>query len=325
MNGKSLQIKILLAFAAVYFAWGSTYIAIRFAVETIPPFFMGAVRFLIAGAMLYSYARLRGAAVPELKQWIPAGIVGGLLLLCGNGAVVLAEKTVPSGMVSLLIAMVPIYFALLEWVRPGGKAPGGRSLMGLVIGTVGLLMLIGPDKITSTGVQLDPFGVVIVMLGSLAWSVGSLYSRSVKISDVPSMGIAMQTTAGGVLMLLASLALGEPARMDLSAVTMKSVVSVLYLIVFGSLIGFSAYVWLLRTVRPALVATYAYVNPVVAVLLGWILGGESLNTQSMLAGSVILSAVWLITGSTPKPAPEKTDPTESIEDPALIAKEKASV
>ena len=313
MNAKSLEVKILLAFAAVYFAWGSTYIAIRFAVETIPPFFMGGVRFLIAGGLLYLYARLRGAAVPQLRQWIPAGIVGALLLLCGNGAVVLAEKTVPSGMVSLLIAMVPIYFALVEWIRPGGKAPGLRTSIGLLIGTIGLLLLIGLDKITSAGAEpLDPRGVVIVMLGSLAWTVGSLYSRSVRIAESPSMAIAMQTLSGGVLMLLASIGLNETATVDLSAITMKSLVSVLYLIVFGSLIGFSAYVWLLKTVRPALVATYAYVNPVVAVFLGWLLGGEVLNTQSMIAGAVILSAVWLITGSQEKPSEPK--PAEAEED-----------
>lgn len=299
MNNQVSRLKVLSAFAAVYLAWGSTFIAIRFAVESIPPFLMAGSRFLIAGALLYVFARLRGALVPSLKQWIPATIIGTLLLVCGNGGVALAEKTVPSSLVSLLIAMVPVYFALLEWARPGGSPPGLRVGAGLLIGVLGFLMLVGPSHLFGTAAAIDMRGVVYVLAGSLCWSIGSLYSRGLKIADSPVMGIAMQTLAAGVLMLLISLGLNETARVDLAAIPLKAIFSVWYLIVFGSLVGYSAYIWLLQNVKSSLVATYAYVNPVVAVFLGWALAGEQLSLQTMLSAAVILSAVWIITQAGP--------------------------
>ncbi len=297
MDDRTLKYKIIAAFAAVYFFWGSTFIAIRFAVESIPPFLMASSRFLVAGAILYLFARIKGAAVPALKQWLPAFAMGALLLVFGNGSVVIAEKTVPSGVVSLLIAMVPIYFAVLEWIKPGGKAPNFKTSIGLIIGTVGLLLLIGPHKIISGTSDIDLKGVFIVLGGSLAWSIGSLLSKTVRISENPTMGLAMQTLAAGVMMIVLSCGFGEIASMQFSAVSAKSLISLLYLIVFGSLVGFTSYVWLLQTVSPTLVATYAYVNPVIAVLLGWLLAGEKVTGDTMLAGSVILMAVWLITQS----------------------------
>lgn len=307
MSDKSLRVQILAAFAAVYFCWGSTYIAIRFAVESIPPFLMAGGRFLIAGGLLYVWARARGAALPTLKQWIPAAIIGTLLLVCGNGGVVLAEKTIPSGMVSLLIAMVPIYFAMLEWIKPGGSAPGIRVSIGLVIGVTGLLMLIGPSNILSGTSSIDLRGVAYVFGASLCWSIGSMYSRTVRISESPTMGIAMQTLAGGLILSILSVAFNEPQHVDFSAIPMRAIVSVIYLIVFGSIVGFSAYVWLLQQVKPTLVATYAYVNPVVAVLLGWAMAGEPLTGQTLTAAAVILSAVWLITQAPKQLEPKPVD------------------
>ncbi|HNB24812.1 MAG TPA: EamA family transporter [Candidatus Melainabacteria bacterium] len=297
MDDRTLKYKIIAAFAAVYFFWGSTFIAIRFAVESIPPFLMASSRFLVAGAILYLFARFKGATVPALKQWLPAFAMGALLLVFGNGSVVIAEKTVPSGVVSLLIAMVPIYFAILEWIKPGGKAPNFKTSIGLIIGTIGLLLLIGPHKIMSGSSDIDLKGVFIVLGGSLAWSIGSLLSKTTRISENPTMGLAMQTLAAGIMMFVLSCGFGEIASMQFTAVSVKSLVSLLYLIVFGSLVGFTSYVWLLQTVSPTLVATYAYVNPVIAVLLGWLLAGEKVTADTMLAGSVILVAVWLITQS----------------------------
>lgn len=287
----SLNIKVLAAFAAVYFAWGSTFLAIRFAVESMPPFIMAGFRFLAAGAVLYVWARFRGATLPSMKQWLSAALIGFLLLVCGNGAVVIAEKTVPSGMVSLLIAMVPVYFALLEWLSPGGKAPSAKTIAGLSLGVFGLIMLVNPFKLSASASSLDLGGVCIVLAGSFAWSLGSMYSRSVKLSESPTMGLAMQTLAGGVLLTFISVLANEPKHLDLSLISMRSYLSLVYLIVFGSLIGFSAYVFLLKTVKPTQVATYAYVNPVVAVILGWLFAGERLNSETVLASAVILAAV----------------------------------
>jgi drug/metabolite transporter (DMT)-like permease len=312
MDDPSLKLKIIAAFAAVYFIWGSTYLGIRFAVESIPPFLMAGLRFTIAGLMLFFWARLRGAKMPQAKQWMHACIIGTLLLVMGNGAVVLAEQIVPSGVVSLLIAMVPVYFALLEWLKPGGKPPGIRVSLGLLTGIVGLIMLIGPDNIIGKTSSINMQGVLYVIIGSLCWSIGSLYSRSQKLSDSPAMGLSMQTLAAGIIMLLISFCVNEPQHFVLSSVSLKSALALGYLLVFGSLIGFSAYVWLLQTVRPTLVATYAYVNPVVAVFLGWAFAGESLNSSMIIAATVILCAVWIITQSAARPAPLAAKRTQAL-------------
>ncbi len=320
---RAMQIKVIAAFAAVYLAWGSTFVAIRFAIESLPPFLMAGLRFLIAGSILYVFARLKKAALPSGKQWASAFLIGFLLLVCGNGAVVIAEKTVPSGMVSLLIAMVPLYFALIEWLRPGGKAPSARSSAGLLTGVLGLILLISPQNISGSG-TIDLQGVLIVLLGSLAWSVGSIYSRSVHLSESLPMGIAMQTLAGGIILTLVSLLANEAQHLDISQVSGRSCLALAYLVISGSLVGFSAYVFLLKNVRASKVATYAYVNPVVAVLLGWLLGGETLTAHSLTAAAVILFAVWIITGATEEKAaksskPEKTNSKTEIESTEVVA------
>ncbi|MBX9722940.1 MAG: EamA family transporter [Candidatus Obscuribacterales bacterium] len=313
MTDKVSKLNLIAAFAAVYFFWGSTFLAIRFAVEAIPPFFMAGVRFAIAGGILYAWARFKGAALPTLRQWIPAFVIGTLLLVCGNGGVVLAERTVPSGLVSLMVAMVPVYFALMEWCRPGGSAPGLRVSIGLLVGVMGLLLLVGPANIFGGSSNIDLKGVAFVTVGSLCWSFGSLYSRTVKIAEHPAMGVAMQTLAAGLVLLLISILTNESKQLDITAISSKAILSVAYLIVFGSIIGFSAYIWLLQNVKSTMVATYAYVNPVVAVFLGWIIAGETVSAQTAIAASVILVAVWLITQAKPKPAPQAVLQTEHQE------------
>ena len=284
---------VVAAFAAVYTIWGSTYLAILFAIETIPPFLMAGVRFLIAGAVLYAWVRLRGAQRPPRQAWKHALVIGGLLLLGGNGAVVWAEQSVPSGVAALLVASVPFWMVLLDWLRPGGVRPTLGVLAGLLFGFGGIALLVGPGELGGGGVP--PLGAAVLVVGSFAWSVGSIYSRGVPHPEPPLLGTAMEMLCGGALLVAFGLLTGEGARLALDAVTLRSLLALLYLIVFGSLIGYSAYVFLLKVSTPARVSTYAYVNPVVAVLLGWAFAGEPLTMRVLMASAVIIGSVVVIT------------------------------
>lgn len=286
--------RVLLAFAAIYVFWGSTYLAILYAIETMPPFLMAGVRFVVAGAILYAWSWLRGTPRPERVHWRSATVVGGLLLLGGNGSVVWAEQRVASGLAALLVATVPVWMVLLDWLRPGGVRPGPRVVAGIVVGLLGLAVLVGPDQLMGAG-RVDGLGALVLVLGSVCWATGSLYARSAKVPASPIQAIAIEMLAGGALLLLAGVIVGEPARLDLGAVSVRSLVALGYLIVFGSLIGFSAYIWLLNVSTPAKVSTYAYVNPVVAVLLGWGLAGEPLTPRMMAAAAIIVAGVAVIT------------------------------
>jgi len=286
--------KVVAAFAAVYVIWGSTYLAILYAIETLPPFLMAGVRFLIAGAVLYAWAWLRGARRPTRLHWKSALIVGGLLLLGGNGGVVWSEQRVASGLAALLVATVPLWMVLLEWMQRDGTRPDGRTLFGVALGLVGLALLVGPNALLG-GERVDLLGAGVLVLGSLSWATGSLYARRAPLPESPLLGTAMEMLAGGALLTLLGLAVGEAGAVDLGAVSSRSFLSLLYLIVFGSLVGFTAYTWLLGVSTPARVSTYAYVNPVVAVLLGWAFAGEPLTPRMALAAAVIVGAVAAIT------------------------------
>jgi len=290
------RVALILAFAAVYLIWGSTYLAIRFAIETMPPLLMAAVRFLIAGGALYAWVRLRGEAPPRRDHWRAAAVVGGLMLLGGNGAVVWAEQVVPSGLTALLVAMVPLWMVLLDWLRPRGVRPAPLVLVGLALGLGGLAFLVGPQHILGGG-QVDPRGAVVLALGCLSWSFGSVYSRHARLPASPLLGTAMEMLAGGVLLLAAAAIRGELAAVQPAAVSLRSTLALAYLVVFGSLVAFSAYVWLLRVTTPARASTYAYVNPVVAMLLGWALAGEPLTPRTLLAAGVIVGSVVMITSA----------------------------
>ena len=286
--------QLLAAFAAVYVLWGSTYLAIRFAIETLPPWLMAGARFLVAGGILYAIARLRGASRPTPAHWVGAVIVGGLLLLGGNGAVVWAETRVPSGLTALLVATVPIWMVLLDWLQPGGHRPTRGVTAGLVLGFVGLGVLVGPGEILGRG-RVDLLGAAALTVGSIAWAAGSIYSRRATLPSSPLLATGMEMLGGGVLLVILSLASGEASTFAPEAVTMHSMLALLYLIVFGSLIGFTAYIWLLGHASAARVSTYAFVNPVVAVLLGWAFANEELTPRMMAAAAVIVAAVALIT------------------------------
>ena len=291
---RALRWPVIGAFAAVYVIWGSTYLAIRFAIETLPPFMMAGARFLCAGGLLYAYARLHGAPRPAGRHWRTALIVGGLLLLAGNGGVVWAEQRVPSGLAALLVAVVPAWMVLLDWARPGGVRPGRRVALGVALGLAGLVLLVGPGQIAGSG-RVDLLGAGVLMLGSLCWAIGSVYSRHAPVPDSPLLFTGMEMLAGGVLLTLAGGAVGNWTHFSPGVVSLRSLLAAGYLVIFGSLIGFTCYVWLLRTVPVHRAATYAYVNPVVAVFLGWALAGEPLTLRTLLAAAVSVTAVVLIT------------------------------
>ena len=285
--------KLFTAFAAVYLVWGSTYLAIRFAIETLPPFLMAGVRFVIAGALLYGVARVRGAARPTAAHWKAAALVGGLLLLGGNGAVVWAQQTVPSGVASLLVAIVPCWMVLIEWLRPRGNAPTVPILLGLALGMTGLVLLIGPESLIGGG-RVELVGALVLAFGSLSWASGSVLSQHIRLPDDAFLTTAMEMLAGGALLLVASVVAGEPSSFDPGDVTTRSLLALLYLILVGSLVGYTAYIFLLRSTTPAKAGTYAYVNPVVAVVLGWGLAGEELTLRMLMAAAVIIGGVALI-------------------------------
>jgi drug/metabolite transporter (DMT)-like permease len=302
--------KVYTAFALVYVIWGSTYLAILFAVETLPPFLMAGSRFLIAGALMYGWMRLVGRTGPPLRvQWRGAAIVGGFLLLGGNGGVVWAEQRVSSGLAALLVATVPLWMVLLEW-GGGGKRPTGRVVAGIAIGFIGLGILVGPAEILG-GTAADGVGALVLVFASFSWAVGSVFSRRVSLPASPLLGTGMQMLAGGALLLLLGSVTGEWSRLDLPGAEPRSLWAFGYLIVFGSLVGFTAYVWLLKNVEIAKVATYAYVNPVVAVLLGWALAGEELSARIGVSALVIVAGVAFITSGRTRPAMERPETAPS--------------
>ncbi len=280
------------SFGAVYLIWGSTYLAIRFAIETMPPFTMAGVRFLIAGGVLYGWLRSRAAERPEPIHWRTAFVVGALMLLGGNGGVVWAELSVPSGLAALVVATVPLWIVLLVWVTGRGR-PSVAVVTGLLVGFGGVALLVGPERVAG-GERIEPLGAIVLVLASLAWAIGSLYFREAPHPRSSPLATAMSMLAGGALLLLTGALTGELSRLDLGGVSLKSWLAFWYLVVFGALVAFSAYLWLMRVTTPTRAATYAYVNPVVAVLLGWLLAAEPLNPRVMIAAAVIVGAVALI-------------------------------
>ena len=295
-------------FAAVYILWGSTYLAIRFAVESFPPFIMAGTRHLTAGLLLFAFLRARGVALPDRRHWKSAAIIGALLLLGGNGFVSWAEQRVPSGLAALIVASVPIWMAIVQGVLRR-RWPPAAVLAGLLIGLAGLVLLVLPGRFGG-GEHVDPLGAAALVFAALSWVIGSLYSRRAVLPRSTLLAIAIEMIAGGAILWIAGLTFGEGARIQLAGISLRSVLSLAYLIVFGSLIGFSAYIWLLKVSTPARVTTYAYVNPVVAVLLGWAFAGEALTVRIGLAAFAIVGAVALIIryGGEPSKKPALASP-----------------
>jgi drug/metabolite transporter (DMT)-like permease len=293
---------VLAAFAAIYLVWGSTYLAIKYAVETVPPFFMTGARFLVAGVVLYGWSTLRGRGSGESaaqtagtagQQWRDAFIVGALLIVGGTALVGWAELSVPTGIASLVLATTPLWMVLLESAMESRRAPTMRVMMGVMVGLVGLAILIGPSLVTPHG-DIDLLGVGGLLLSALTWSIGAIYSRRALVPASPARATGMQMIAGALLSLVAGFALGEHNRLVLASISPASMLAVAYLVIAGALVGFSAYLWLMRVSTPSRVATHAYVNPVVAVLLGWAILDESVTMRTAIAMGVIVLAVVLI-------------------------------
>ncbi|MBV8098735.1 MAG: EamA family transporter [Verrucomicrobia bacterium] len=284
---------VLVALLAVYIIWGSTYLGIRLAIASIPPFFMAGTRYLAAGGLMFLFALCRGAKMPSLVEWRDALILGGCLLLVGNGGVTFAEQYVPSGTAALLVATVPVFLTIFAWLTKLGPRPSGMICIALLLGLLGVSILSRPAS--SPGNQIHWYmGIVALLAAAAVWAGGSLYSRKAAHPSSPIVGVGIQMICGGALLLLVSISTGEFGRVDLGRVTGESFLAWLYLVVVGAIIAFTAYVWLTRVISPALLGTYAFVNPVVAVLLGWAIAGETLDSRTISGAAVIVVAVVII-------------------------------
>jgi drug/metabolite transporter (DMT)-like permease len=288
------------ALVAVYLVWGSTYLAIRFVVEGLPPFLAAAARFLVAGAVLFTWRRLRGDPAPQLREWRSAAIIGAFLLIGGNGGVVWAEQRVPSGVAALLVSTVPLWMALIDLVFPKGRKTSAWVLLGVAVGLTGIVVLIGPEQFLGRVGEVDMLGAGVVTAASLSWAIGSLYSRQAGLPASPLLGTGMEMLSGGVGLLLLGTVAGEWGRLNVLAAPARSWAGLAYLIVLGTWVGFTSYTWLLRVAPTPLVSTYAYVNPLVAVSLGYLLGDEVLSPRILLATGLVVGAVALITVLRPR-------------------------
>ena len=277
----------------LYVVWGSTYLAIRYGLESIPPFLMSGVRYFLAGAILLAAAKAMGAPRIAARDLVPAFTCGGLMLLCGNGGVVWAEQRISSGLAALLIATEPLFIVLLQALPPERHTPRGRALSGVALGLLGVALLLSPARLG--GERVDLLGAAVVLFAAFTWALGSLFARRFTPARSPLQATALQMLAGGALLLALSAAVGEWVRFSPAHVSARSWAALLYLLLFGSLLGFTVYVWLLRTASPALVSTYAFVNPTVAMFLGWLLAAEPVSLRTLLAAAVIVGAVVVMT------------------------------
>jgi len=290
-----MKTKTWAALLAVYVIWGSTYLGIHFAIETIPPFLHAAVRFVLAGSLLFIWRRAAGDPAPTRNQWRSAAIVGLLLILGGNGLISWAEQTIPSGIAALLVSTIPMFMVLVEALRPGGVRPGWVQITGLLLGFGGVALLIGPAAIGGGAGQLNLVGVFVALFAAFLWSLGSIYNRGADLPKSTLLFTGMEMLAGSLGLFVLSAASGEFVHFNIAAVSMRSLLGLAFLVTFGSLVGFVSYGWLLRNAPVRLVATYPYVNPLVAILLGAWLAQESLTLRTLIAALVIVGAIVLIT------------------------------
>jgi drug/metabolite transporter (DMT)-like permease len=304
---------LVAAFAAIYLIWGSTYLAIRYAIETLPPLLMMGMRHLSAGAALYAWTRWRGTSAPKLREWLQPVLIGALLFLGGHGSLAWAEQRVPSGIAALLVATLPMWIVVLARVKGTERRFTGRALAGLGMGFVGVAVLFGPDILRHGG-DVNLVGALMVLLGTFIWAVGTIWMRSVKMPDSPAISSAMQMLGGGVALMIAAGLTRETATFHVSAVSGRSWLALAYLALFGSIVAFTAYSWLHMVASPSRVATYAYVNPVVAVLLGWLLASEPVGLYTVIAMVVILAGVALVNaGQSDEHEPERNGDREEEE------------
>lgn len=306
-----MKTKIWIALIALYIVWGSTYLAIRFAVETIPPFLHAGLRFLISGLILVIWRRAAGDAMPTRSQWKSLTIIGTLLLLGGNSLVAVAEQRIASGIAALIIGTVPLWLVVIETIRPGGVKPSWQALIGLIVGFGGIYLLVGPTDL-SGGLQFDAVGTILLVIAAFLWSLGSIYSRS---ADLPKSALMMtggEMLAGSIPIFIVSILFGEWKSFSFAQVSSESWLALLYLITFGSMVGFVAYIWLLQNAPISLVATYAYVNPLVAVFLGNWFAQESLTPRILVGAVIIIGSVIFINSA--RQAKVKTEPLQAVPD-----------
>lgn len=294
----------IVAFALVYIIWGSTYLAIRYAIGTIPPFLMVGVRFMIAGAALYLFARLRGGTKPTAIQWRNTAIAGGAMLMIGNGLVSWAELRVPSGLAALIIAIVPLWMVLFDWML-GGPRPGRYAIVGIVLGLVGVGLLVGPGK-----GAVDPVGAVALIVATIGWCLGTAFVKRVDVPKSTFLTTGMEMLTGGIINIAVGLVTGEGAHLHIAAISRESLLGLIYLITFGSWVAYTAYTYLVSHASPAQLGTYAYVNPCIALLLGWLIAGETIGPRTVVAMVIIIGAVILLTVSKPA-ASQRTEATVS--------------
>lgn len=332
--GRPDRAPVWLGLLVLYIVWGSTYLGIAVAVQTIPPFLMAAGRFALAGAIMltWSFARSRGhLAWPTRREWRDSIVVGGLLLGGGMGMVAVGEQTVPSGITALLIALMPVWVAIFGRIFLGERLPA-LAVVGIVVGFVGVAILAGPTALGATG-ALDPVGLLAIMISPISWSIGSLYaSHRATLPGHPLVATGAQMLAGGAVLTVMGALSGEVAGFDPGAISTPSLVSFAYLTIIGSLLAFTVFGWLLRVAPLPIVTTYAYINPVVAVILGAIVLSEPIEPRTILAGAIIVGAVALIVTSrgrmraprTPAPQGARSDTVRSADaspvvDPAMPA------
>jgi drug/metabolite transporter (DMT)-like permease len=291
-----MRLRIWLAMLAVYIFWGSTYLAIRYAVGSIPPFLMAASRHCTAGLILFIWMRIKGVPLPKLSQWRVTVVMGLFLLLGGNGLLVWAETRVISSVAALMIGSVPLWIVLVDSLRPGGSRPAWQVVAGVMVGFVGIVVLINPFGQADASKEIDFIGAVALLIAALSWAVGSIYGREhySQLPRDPLQATSMEMLGGGTGLLMVGILTGEWSRLNLSAITASSLLGLGYLILFGSLIAFTAYAWLLGIAPTPLVSTYAYVNPLVAILLGSLIAQEPITPRIIIAASVIVGAVILI-------------------------------
>ena len=306
---------IIAAFFALYIIWGSTYLGIKYAIETIPPFLMVGVRFLIVGLLLLVWCIAKKEKLPSFKSVIAISFAGVLMLFIGNAAVVFAEQYLPSGLVAILVATVPLWFVILDKKQWQFHFSNRQIILGLLVGFAGVMMLFaGKGSIGITGSNMKIISFFVLILGSIGWAIGSLYSKYKKTDGSTFLKVAIQMLAAGITALITAFVIGEQKDFSFSQVSRTSILALIYLITLGSLVAYVAYIWLLSVRPPSLVGTYAYVNPVVAVFLGWLIADEAITTQQIIALSIILVGVLLVNFSKEKrPAKTATKKKAAVE------------
>ena len=290
---KKLSLRAILAFLAVYLFWGGTYVAIKLGLDSFPPMILAGIRHTTAGIIMLSVALVRKDAFPKPKEALSSVLIGLMMLLIGNGLVTLSEKTVPSSIVSLVIGAVPLWIILINWAFGDKKRPTLFHLIGVFLGLLGIALLVFQSQQGTA--KLDPFGLILVLIAATSWAGGSLFSRHASIPKSAYMNLSIQMLSGGLSLLILASVRNEWAQFDISAVSVNAWMSLVYLIFFGSIIAYSAYLWLLKHVDPTWVSTYAFVNPIVAVFLGWLLANERLSLNTMIASMIIVISIFFMT------------------------------